>query len=420
MELREDTFMPKQTDHLHNRNMYNEKREEELVLANKELAFQNIEKEKRAAELVLANKELAFQNKEKEKRAAELVLANKELAFQNIEKEKRAAELVLANKELVFQNEEKEKRAAELILANKDIARRLQNIQALQQIDKAILGSLDLNLTLHVVLEQTKAELHVDAAAILLLNSQTQILEFAAGIGFRSQAIERSHLRLGEGLDGRAALEGRVTSITNLQNIAQFARAPLFTEEGFFSYFSAPLIVKGQVWGALEVFHRSVFTPKQDWSDFLEVLAGQTAIAVDNAIHIVRLQRSNRELLAAYDSTIEGWSHALDLRDNETEGHTLRVAEITMKLAGMTGVSETELVNIRRGALLHDIGKMGVPDLILLKPDKLTDEEWVTMRKHPIFAFELLSPIAYLVLERKDAMILHNNALYWYLRVENI
>ena len=98
-----------------------EKRAAELVIANKELAFQNQEKEKRAAELVVANKELAFQNQEKEDRAAELVIANKRLAFQNEEKEKRASELIIANKELKFQNEEKEKRAAELIIANKEL-----------------------------------------------------------------------------------------------------------------------------------------------------------------------------------------------------------------------------------------------------------------------------------------------------------
>ena len=94
----------------------------ELLIANKELAFQNEEKEKRAAELILANAELLFQNEEKEHRAAELVIANKELAFQNEEKEKRAAELILANAELLFQNEEKEQRAAELVIANKELA----------------------------------------------------------------------------------------------------------------------------------------------------------------------------------------------------------------------------------------------------------------------------------------------------------
>ena len=92
-----------------------------LLLANKELLFQNEEKEKRANELAIANKELLFQNEEKEKRANELAIANKELVFQNQEKEKRAAELVIANKELVFQNEEKEKRAAELVIADKEL-----------------------------------------------------------------------------------------------------------------------------------------------------------------------------------------------------------------------------------------------------------------------------------------------------------
>src|SRR5665648_967276 len=93
----------------------------ELIIANKELVFQNDEKEKRAAELVIANKELVFQNEEKEKRAAELIIANTELIFQNDEKEKRAAELIIANTELIFQNEEKEKLAAELVIANKEL-----------------------------------------------------------------------------------------------------------------------------------------------------------------------------------------------------------------------------------------------------------------------------------------------------------
>ncbi len=336
-------------------------------------------------------------NKEKENLAAELLLANKELAFLNEEKEKRAAELRLANKELAFQNEEKEKRAAELLLANRDIARRLQNIQALQKIDRAILGSQDLNLTLHVVLEQANSELNVDAAAILLLNPGSQLLEFAAGIGFHSKAIERSRLRLGEGLGGLAALEGKTMSVTDLvEKSTQFVRTSLLSEEGFVNYFSAPLIAKGKIEGVLEVFHRLPFTPDKDWLDFLEVLAGQAAIAIDSATAFAKLQRSNRELFNAYDATIEGWSRALDLRDKETEGHSQRVTEMTMKLAVMAGVGDEKLAHVRRGALLHDIGKMGIPDSILLKPGQLTDEEWIVMKKHPVFAMEFLSPIAYL------------------------
>ena len=109
-----------------------------------------------------------------------------------------------------------------------------------------------------------------------------------------------------------------------------------------------------------------------------------------------RLGQMNAELTDAYERTIEGWSHALDLRDKETEGHSQRVADLTLRLAIAMGINEAELVHIRRGALLHDIGKMGVPDRILLKPDTLTDEEWVIMHQHPQFAYDLLKDIEYL------------------------
>jgi HD-GYP domain-containing protein (c-di-GMP phosphodiesterase class II) len=128
----------------------------------------------------------------------------------------------------------------------------------------------------------------------------------------------------------------------------------------------------------------------------METLAGQAAIAIDNASMFNDLQLSNVELQLAYDSTLEGWSKALDLRDRETEGHTQRVAESVITLARAMSIPEWDLVHIRRGALLHDIGKMGVPDSILLKPGSLSDEEWGVMKKHPVFAYELLSPIPYL------------------------
>ena len=108
------------------------------------------------------------------------------------------------------------------------------------------------------------------------------------------------------------------------------------------------------------------------------------------------LQRSNIELSLAYNATIDGWSRTLDLRDKETEGHTRRVTDITLQLAASMGIDDSELVHIRRGATLHDIGKVAIPDHILFKPGPLTDEEWKTMRQHPRYAVELLSPITYL------------------------
>jgi PAS domain S-box-containing protein len=108
------------------------------------------------------------------------------------------------------------------------------------------------------------------------------------------------------------------------------------------------------------------------------------------------LQNAHNNLQEAYERTIEGWVRALDLRDRETEGHTQRVTELTLKVARAIGFSEEELIQIRRGALLHDMGKMAIPDEILQKPGPLNEAEWREMRRHPIYAYEMLSPISYL------------------------
>jgi PAS domain S-box-containing protein/putative nucleotidyltransferase with HDIG domain len=281
--------------------------------------------------------------------------------------------------------------------AEERIQTQLQRLAALREIDMAITGSLDLQLTLNVVLEQTTTQLGIDAASVLLLNPHSQTLTYAAGRGFRTDALQHTRLRLGEGFAGRAALERQFIHIPDLRGRkTDFLRSPYFLAEGFVAYYVVPLIAKGKVKGVLEVFHRAPYEANDEWRAFLETLAGQAAITLDNAMLFNDLQRSNTDLTLAYDATIEGWSHALDLRDKETEGHTQRVTELTERLARTMELSEAELVHIRRGALLHDIGKMGVPDHILLKPDKLTDEEWALMRQHPQFAFDMLAPIAYL------------------------
>ncbi len=287
--------------------------------------------------------------------------------------------------------------------AEAQIMRQLQRITGLRTIDTTITSSFDLRLTLGVVLDEATAQLGVDAADVLLFNPHLQTLEYAAGRGFRGRAIERSRFRIGEGQAGRAALERKTISDFGFRNadfgndLPQSAiRVPQLDAEGFVAHIAVPLIAKGEVKGVLEIFHRSPLKPDSEWLAFLETLAGQAAIAIDNSQLFDGLQRSNLELSLAYDATIEGWSHALDLRDKETEGHTLRVTEITLRLAQAMGISEEELVHLRRGALLHDIGKMGVPDSILLKPGPLTDEEWVIMRRHPTYAYEMLAPINYL------------------------
>jgi HD-GYP domain-containing protein (c-di-GMP phosphodiesterase class II) len=170
----------------------------------------------------------------------------------------------------------------------------------------------------------------------------------------------------------------------------------LLEGENFVSYIAVPLLAKGGVKGVLEIFHRSNLTPDAEWLDFLEAIAAQAAIAIDNARMFDELQRSNMELVLAYDATLEGWVHALDMRDKETEGHTQRVTSATIMLARTMGIPEPEMIHIRRGALLHDIGKVAIPDRILRKTGPLNPDEREEIKLYPTYAYELLSPISYL------------------------
>jgi PAS domain S-box-containing protein/putative nucleotidyltransferase with HDIG domain len=283
------------------------------------------------------------------------------------------------------------------LLLLEQAGRRLKHLASLSEIDRTIASNFDLSVTLPMILKHVSEQLEADAADVLVFDDRMQTLEFAAGRGFHSPAIERTRLRLGESQAGRAALERHIIQIPDIAaSGTAFAQSELMKAEQVAAYFAVPLITKGQVKGVLEIYQRTPLNPNEEWLDFLRTLAGQAAIAIENTHLFENLQRSNIELGLAYDATIEGWSHALDLRDKETEGHTLRVAEMTVNLARTLGLSEDELGQVRWGGLLHDIGKMGVPDGILLKPGPLTDEEWMVMKRHPMFAFEMLSPIRYL------------------------
>ncbi len=276
--------------------------------------------------------------------------------------------------------------------------RQLERLAVLHTIDTTIASSLDVNLTFTVLIEEITTRLKVDAADILLLNPNTMNLEYRAGRGFRIRASEKIHLRMGEGYAGRAIMERRISVVTDISTRPLDADPTLsrLRAESFVAYYCVPLIVKAEVKGVLELFHRTPLPATVEWLDFLDTLARQAAIAIDNVELFNDLQHSTLELGLAYDSTIEGWSRAMDLRDRETEGHTQRVTEMTVMLARVLGVSDKDLVHVRRGALLHDVGKVGVPDNILLKQGELSEEEWQVMRRHPQYAYEMLSPIAYL------------------------
>ncbi|MFZ6029068.1 MAG: GAF domain-containing protein [Chloroflexota bacterium] len=274
--------------------------------------------------------------------------------------------------------------------------RHILRLNALHTVDKAITGGSDLKIMLDVLLDQALGRLEVDAGDILILNLNTQVLEYITGRGFRTPSAQQFTARI-EGPFRCLVLEREALYIPDLADGAsELPAARRICSEGFVSYYAVPFVAKGQVKGIIEIFHRSPLQVRQEWVDFVVALAAQAAIAVENTALFEALQRSNQELTVAYDATLEGWSRALELRDQETEGHSQRVTSLTIELAKMMGFKDSDLIHIRRGALLHDIGKMGIPDSVLLKSDALTDAELAIMRRHPVHAFSMLSPIPYL------------------------
>lgn len=315
--------------------------------------------------------------------------------------------LILGGRELWFDARLVGVSNTQLILSARDITkykhtehrlqRQLQRINALRSIDFAIASGLELNLLLSILLDRVIETLHIDAADVLLLDPKLNELTYAAGKGFRTNILQHTRLRPGQGHAGKVALERRIVTIFDLtKSNSDFERLPLFPSEKFVVYIGVPLIAKGRLLGVLEIFHRSPLQADEDWSDFLNIIAGQAAIAIDSAMMFKELQKTNFELGLAYNATIDAWSRALDLRDREPEGHTQRVTDMTTRFATALGVKDSELLHIRRGATLHDIGKVAIPDEILFKPGPLDQNEWQIMRKHPTYAVDLLTPITYL------------------------
>jgi HD-GYP domain-containing protein (c-di-GMP phosphodiesterase class II) len=272
---------------------------------------------------------------------------------------------------------------------------RLENLHGMRVIDTAIASSLDLRHILQVLLAQAVSRLSVEAASVYLLNEKTLMLEYYESQGIDLATFSRTDIRLGEGVIGKVALEQRTIYVEDLSKEPSWDR-PIVISEGLKVYCGAPMVAKGRTRGVLEVFSKEKKFDDPEWIELLETMAGQAAIAIETTSLFSELRQANYGLTLTYDTTLEGWSRALDLRDKETEGHTQRVTELTVKLAEMLGIKDEGLVHIRRGALLHDIGKLGVPDHILLKEGPLDEDEQAIMKQHPLHAYNLLFPIGYL------------------------
>jgi PAS domain S-box-containing protein len=278
-----------------------------------------------------------------------------------------------------------------------DLEKSLQQVRALNAVDVAINASLDLRVTLNILLDQVINLLNVDAADVWLYNPVTQELEYTAGRGFRLLQPKVNRMRLGDQYASRIVIERKSINIQDLASIPEgYDSVNRLANEGLNAYVGIPLIAKGQVKGVLEIFRRAEFDQNSEWTELLDALSGQAAIAIDNATLFDQLQRSNEELTHALDTTLEGWVSMLDRRNFEPEGYSQRLIDLTIQLARHMGVREEDLVHTRRGVLLHDIGMLRVPDSILAKTGPLTAEEREIVKQHPLYAYQIMAPNAFL------------------------
>ena len=281
------------------------------------------------------------------------------------------------------------------IKAEQKIKQQLIQLDTLHRIDNLITANLSLPDLLSGVLDEVRTALMADGAAVYLFD-KPDVLHCAAVSGFSCSPDQIStempgnlfpSLQSGE----RVILQGDGSGSKRMMLVEN-----RIGRQGFSGYAGEPLKSSGKVKGILEIYYSRTFKENEDWSALLTRLSAQVAVAVDKSQLFNNLQNAYIELNQAYDQTLAGWVAALEMREKETAHHSRQVVELTVRLAHKMGIKADDLMHIWRGAYLHDIGKMAIPDAILLKPGPLTEEEWDVMRQHPSLAYQMLSGVSYL------------------------
>ncbi len=271
---------------------------------------------------------------------------------------------------------------------------RLHRLMVLQAIDLTISRGGGLQLSLDLLLGEITSRLRIDAADVLVIDADSNEPRRVASRGFTTDFLARSDACTGPDWAGRALLERRIVHVEGLtrRKLPPEVR-PIMEAEGFVSYYGLPLISGGKILGVLELFQRGALANDREWIDYLDGLAAHVAFAIEKETLVQDLQRSDKELTRAADEIIEGWNRALTARGHEMPGGAVRLSEMAVRLGKLIGLYPCQLTRLRRGALLHDVGNLALPDSLLLKEDSLTAEEWEIIRTHPLHAYDLMSAI---------------------------
>lgn len=278
----------------------------------------------------------------------------------------------------------------------KQFQTRDSQFEALVRIGNTINSSLSLKRVLSEVMDSLVELMQAERGFLMLRESDGSFKVYVAR-GLDHVNLDKDQFAFSKTIVNQVLDTGKLVLTTNAQEDPRFDGQLSVAYYHLLSILCVPLKIKDKLIGVLYVDNRTrsgVF--KQENIGLISAFANQAAIAIHNALLFDELQESKQELEIAYQATLEGWVRALDLRDNETEDHTKRVTFLTQKLAREMGLDEQVIIDITRGALLHDIGKMAIPDGILLKPGPLDEDDRAIINKHPLYAYEMLSPIKFL------------------------
>jgi HD-GYP domain-containing protein (c-di-GMP phosphodiesterase class II) len=255
-------------------------------------------------------------------------------------------------------------------------------------------SSLDIRDPLPAVLELLGRVVQADGITVLGYNQSAKRYELLAAYKLDARVIAKLKLYFETGLAGQALQEFKPIWIEDLRESSVSAGPiSLFAEEGYRGYLALPLIGHNDFLGMLEVVWRTPAQIPFSDVDFLERMAEHISLTMERTSIVRDLRNRNKELASTYNAMIEGLSRALELRDLETEGHTRRVSILMMRFVEHMQIPADQWDAIRQGALLHDIGKLGIPDAILLKPGSLTKQERQVMQQHAIYGYNVLAPI---------------------------
>ncbi|HLO32196.1 MAG TPA: HD domain-containing phosphohydrolase [Anaerolineales bacterium] len=271
-----------------------------------------------------------------------------------------------------------------------EIERMLQKMERLMEINITLNSTLELAQVLDLIIAKAVEMLECEAGSILLYSKEKDCLYFSASTSADPKTLAAIPVPLSDSLAGAIFSKNSPVVVNNVeQDIRHNASVAAQINFRTSSLLGVPMRIQDRVTGVLEALNKKQGTFTEEDVKILTAIASQAAVAIENAQLVQALQES-------YESTLEGWAAALDLRDKETEGHSQRVTWLALQLAQEVGMGKEALGYLRQGALLHDIGKMAVPDRILHKNGPLTDQEKAVMRQHPVNAYNMLYPIAYL------------------------